>query len=56
VVLGHERCIPPGPFEIVLNVTFTGKEVLDLLPLIGANEPLGANSLTSDGGLEQCDL
>ena len=33
-----------------------GVAVLDLLPVIGASEPLSANSLPSDGGLEQCNV
>ena len=55
-MFGHERCIPPRLIEGQLEVTFTGEAVLDLLPVIGASEPLSANSLPSDGGLEQFDV
>ena len=51
-----ERCIPPRLIEGQFEVAFTGEAVLDLLPVIGASEPLSANSLPSDGGLEQVDV
>ena len=55
-MFGCERCIPPRLIEGYFEVTFTGEAVLDLLPVIGASEPLSANSLPSDGGLEQVDV
>ena len=51
-----ERCIPPRLLQRHLEVLLTGEAVLDLLPVIGASEPLSANSLPSDGGLEQVDV
>ena len=37
-------------------MTFTGEAVLDLLPVIGASEPLSVYTLPSDGGFAQCDV
>ena len=55
-MFGHECCIGAGLQQRQFEVTFTGEAVLDLLPVIGASEPLSANSLPSDGGLEQVDV
>tara|TARA_B100000674_G_scaffold271968_1_gene224598 strand:+ start:30 stop:197 length:168 start_codon:yes stop_codon:yes gene_type:complete len=55
-VFGCERCIPTQLIEGQFEVSFTSEAVLVLLPVIGASEPLTANSLPSDGGLEQVDV